>query len=336
MQINQEIYFSIIIPVYNVENYLHRCLDSILNQDFNLPFEIIAIDDSSTDSSLQILLDYQIRFKNFRVIASQYNEKLSATRLKGFQFAKGEYILNIDSDDWIVPEALSGIYNNLQICNPDVLVFNYKRQNSNGEVVYNRSITENSLHFDKNKVINHFLGACWNKVIKRDLITDMIYGQYPLNSQEDLIYSLEILFKSNSIYLVNDTYYIYFDNLFSITRKVNPVEYLQNQFFVLKELNKLFDRYKFVIVNKEIIFIYIEKFIYLAIAQIKFIKRKSELNFCNSLLIDFEKNALLPKNRINALKNAVNNRLVSLWMVYKYFTLKKSISIFFNGLNFIK
>lgn len=109
---------SIIIPVYNTEEYLPRCLNSCLEQD--LPaneYEIIAINDGSSDNSLQILNAYALKYPNIRVI-NQENRGLGATRNRGLNLAIGEYIWFVDSDDWVLENCLLDIYEN---CKDDIL-----------------------------------------------------------------------------------------------------------------------------------------------------------------------------------------------------------------------
>ena len=90
---------SVIIPVYNAELYLKRCIDSVLNQSFK-SFEIIAIDDGSKDSSFKILSEYQQFSPNIRIL-SRENKGAAYTRNEGIELAKGEFIMFIDSDDYI-------------------------------------------------------------------------------------------------------------------------------------------------------------------------------------------------------------------------------------------
>ena len=93
---------SIIIPVYNTEEYLPRCLNSCLEQDLLAnEYEIIAINDGSSDNSLQILNAYALKYPNIRVI-NQENRGLGATRNRGLNLAIGEYIWFVDSDDWVL------------------------------------------------------------------------------------------------------------------------------------------------------------------------------------------------------------------------------------------
>lgn len=95
---------SVIIPVYNAEEYLVQCLDSLVNQTYQ-NIEIVAINDASTDNSLSILYDYEKRYHNVKVINSKKNERQGGARNKGIRSCTGDYISFIDSDDWIEVDA---------------------------------------------------------------------------------------------------------------------------------------------------------------------------------------------------------------------------------------
>ncbi len=115
--------FSIIIPVYNVEKYLSKCLDSVLTQSFT-GWEAICVNDGSTDGSGAILEEYAKQNSQFTVIA-QANGGLSAARNTGLEAAKGDYVLFLDSDDWLETDALQIISANLQ--DEDLLCFSGRR-----------------------------------------------------------------------------------------------------------------------------------------------------------------------------------------------------------------
>ena len=116
-------YFSIIIPVYNVEKYLATSLDSVLAQNFG-DFEVICVNDGATDNSAAILEHYEENDKRIKVI-TQSNAGLSAARNTGLRVASGEYILFLDSDDWIEPNTLQILSENLN--GEDLLCFNGRR-----------------------------------------------------------------------------------------------------------------------------------------------------------------------------------------------------------------
>lgn len=100
---------SIIVPVYNVENYLSKCINSILDQTFS-DFELILIDDKSPDKSGKICDDYAKRDNRIMVIHKETNQGVSAARNDGLDVAKGEYVTFVDSDDWVEPDFLEYLY----------------------------------------------------------------------------------------------------------------------------------------------------------------------------------------------------------------------------------
>lgn len=115
--------FSVIIPVYNVESYLRDCLDSVLNQTF-ADWEAICVNDGSTDGSANILDEYAARESRLKVI-TQPNGGLSAARNVGIDAAEGEYVLFLDSDDWLEKNALEVLSTNLD--GEDMLCFSGRR-----------------------------------------------------------------------------------------------------------------------------------------------------------------------------------------------------------------
>lgn len=115
--------FSVIIPVYNVEKYLRACLDSMLNQTFS-DWEAICVNDGSTDGSVAILADYATKDNRFRVVG-QSNAGLSAARNTGIKFATGDFVLFLDSDDWLESNALEVLAGNLD--GEDMICFTGRR-----------------------------------------------------------------------------------------------------------------------------------------------------------------------------------------------------------------
>ena len=133
---------SVVVPVYNVEKYLRKCLDSIINQTFR-DFELICINDGSPDNSLEILREYEK--KDDRVIViDQKNTGVSTARNNAIDIAKGEYIIFFDSDDWVDLDTLEVIYSEINSENADVVIFSYVREYEN------RSLKKNI--FPKEKI----------------------------------------------------------------------------------------------------------------------------------------------------------------------------------------
>ena len=127
---------SVIIPVFNVETFLEECLNSIINQSFN-DIEIICINDGSTDNSLEILKIYVSEDQRIKVI-NQKNSGQGFARKVGLKNANGNFILFLDSDDFLELNALELLYNNIQSNQSDVVLFKLIRYNHmTGEKLYN-------------------------------------------------------------------------------------------------------------------------------------------------------------------------------------------------------
>ena len=116
---------SIIVPVYNTSIYLEQCLNSIHNQSFK-DYEVICVDDGSSDNSLHILKKYEKIIKNFKVI-SQKNQGVAVARNTGLANACGDYIVFIDSDDFVKENYLEVLYNESCKTNADVVICNFYR-----------------------------------------------------------------------------------------------------------------------------------------------------------------------------------------------------------------
>ena len=162
---------SIIIPVYNVEKFIRQCLDSILSQSYK-NYEVILIDDKSKDSSLDIIREYETKYSNFFVIENKKNSGPGASRNKGIDKAKGEYIMFIDSDDYIEPNTLEDAFNAAKKYDADVVRYDFSRSISNIEYADRKlypKLKKKTIEVDINKG-DYFLletaGPC-NKLFKR-------------------------------------------------------------------------------------------------------------------------------------------------------------------------
>ena len=116
--------FSVIIPIYNVQKYLKRCIDSVLSQTFD-DYELILVDDGSKDDCGTICDDYAKTNEKIKVIHKQ-NGGLVSARQAGIQVAAGEYVFHLDGDDAILPDALESAYEIIEKYHPDMVSFSYK------------------------------------------------------------------------------------------------------------------------------------------------------------------------------------------------------------------
>tara|TARA_B100000780_G_C21089831_1_gene439206 strand:- start:617 stop:1630 length:1014 start_codon:yes stop_codon:yes gene_type:complete len=323
---------SIIVPVYNVEKYLDRCLDSIYTQIFSGTFEVIAVEDASTDNSLKVLKSYQEKELGLKVIEHGTNKNLSRARATGIYQCKGDYIMHVDSDDWLLPSALEDLYAKCLETNADVLVFNYVRENNEGKRTSVKSIKNQISVTDKLKVQQHFLGAPWNKIIKSALAKNLISGQVGVNNGEDLIYATEILLRAKQICLLPGSYYAYFVNTESLTRKVNSEQFLKTMIIVLSQLNNIVSKYQSLKSFNSYLMNYFEKFIYLESANIHFSKNSSSNAINRTLIQEIFKSPLMSKNRIKRLNTALANKYICMYEVFKRFGIRTSLSIVVRGI----
>ncbi len=235
---------SIIVPIYNVEKYLVRCLDSIFNQQVDRAYEVIAVNDGSTDNSLNILKTYQKKQPRLIIIDHGYNKKLSVARTTGMNIASGEYLMHVDSDDWLMPKALDTLNRQIDRTNADVIVFNYIREDAEGKKTVVRKIKKEFISTDKQKVQSHFYGAVWNKIVKRSITNNLLYGQKGINNGEDLLYANEILIRAENISLITDILYTYYVNSSSLTQTATTKIRILTLSNITHELNNLLIHYK--------------------------------------------------------------------------------------------
>ena len=309
---------SVVVPVYNVERYLTRCLDSIFNQHFSGTFEVIAVEDASTDNSLQLLKHYQEKEPRLKIIKHGVNKKLSIARATGMKAAAGDYIMHVDSDDWLLPGAFEALYKSCIETNADVVVFNHVRENNEGKRTSVNSIKSQLLTTDKLRVQQHFLGAPWNKIVKRALTGNMISGEVGVNNTEDLLYASEIFLRVESICLMPVDCYIYFVNTESLTWQIKSEDYIQNQVIILNQLQRMVDKYKPGAKCIDTILNYFEKFIYLKFAKIQMLRAGKSKEFVQ-FIRDVSIFPIMTCSRTTRLENSLDNRFRCLVEVAKRF-----------------
>ena len=106
---DRQVKVSVLVPIYKVEKYLHRCLDSVISQNFQ-DYELVLVDDGSPDNCPAICDKYQSRYPDIVKIIHKENKGLPSARLAGFEVAKGEYVIFVDSDDYMASGSLQALY----------------------------------------------------------------------------------------------------------------------------------------------------------------------------------------------------------------------------------
>lgn len=218
---------SIIVPVYNAEKYISKCINSILNQTYPY-FELILIDDGSKDSSLLICNEYQMKDNRIRVI-SQINKGVSETRNKGIKEAKGDYIQFVDSDDELVPTMLEKLVAEIKKEDVDLVICGYNEILSGKTNIVlpdkEGNIYKKNLNKEYPNIFDRFLlNAVWNKLYKKEKIQYLFLSN--LSMGEDLLFNLSYLKDVQSISFIKEALYNYYIYENSLTRKIRN-DYIQ-------------------------------------------------------------------------------------------------------------
>lgn len=203
---------SIIIPIYNVENYLKQCLDSVINQTLK-DIEIICINDGSTDNSLKILKEYSKKDSRITVI-NQKNQGVSVARNNGLNIAKGEFVAFIDSDDVLYQkEYLETLYIACKKHKADIAVAGIVTGKKHSKTRYLLEIDKEVITFDYYKKIllcglpQHCF--VWNKLYKRSALLESGIKFVSGVLYEDMIYTCQILYKMGKLVAVPKIKYFY-------------------------------------------------------------------------------------------------------------------------------
>ena len=274
---------SVIVPVYNVEDYLIECLTSIINQTLK-EIEIICIDDCGTDNSINILKEYAKKDDRIKIISHKENKGLGPARNTGIKESKGEYISFIDSDDYISRDYLENLYNTIIKYDTDIVsTINIKRVVGEAISLYSININKYLSIFQKIFKKNHFEGisnanikdekentknypfvVAWNKLYKRSFLldNDLFFMDIKKGSEDEDFYQ-RLLLNSPSISYNHKSIYYYRERNYSLTEKycsdpnfiINNISLMQNSINYCKEktpdlLNDLYIRIYELMISK--------------------------------------------------------------------------------------
>lgn len=203
------ILLSIIIPIYNVEKYIARCLDSIYNQNIDeSQYEVIVVNDGSPDGSLDIIKTYEPKHTNLTII-SQENAGLSAARNAGMEKAQGKYVWFVDSDDWLTGNSISVIFGYLKE-SPSLIASRLIFTWENGETKVIEPNTDKLIVNNVEYLRKFAVGAVQRYIIKRDLLIDNNLQFYTGIYHEDAEFAPRLLYHAKEIRVIPESVYHYF------------------------------------------------------------------------------------------------------------------------------
>lgn len=240
---------SIIIPVYNVAPYIYECIDSVFKQTYT-NIEIIIVDDCGTDNSMNIIHNYLSanKFHQYKILHHQCNKGISAARNTGIQYATGDYIYLIDSDDYIYNDCIENFINIAKKYNyPDIIIGKtlIDPNNKTGLLSTPNNIFKTNKEYISDKcsinklflTYNPHLFPVWNRFIKRKIIIENSKYFYEGIVYEDILWNWMIRKEIKTLAFNNNISYFYRDTPSSITKHHGKKE-IDSENAILKQFAK--------------------------------------------------------------------------------------------------
>lgn len=313
---------SIIVPVYNMEKYLKKCLNSLVKQTYK-NIEIICVNDGSTDKSEEILKKYESKHPNLIKVINKKNGGLSDARNAGIKKAKGDYIGFVDSDDWVELDMFEKMYDYAIKNNLDIVVCDTIMEFSNKNY-----ILKSNLKYSDDDIRNYIISypmAC-TRLIKKELFTKEYYFTKG-TLYEDLCLTPTFVVQTNNIGFLEEPLYHYFQRDNSI---MNQTEFNEKLYDITKVLDNVYNKYQENdILNKysqEVEYLYITHLV--RSATLRFLGYTNGEEKISSLLEDVDKKFPGWKNNIYLKKSSIKTKIIC-WLAKnrKYKILKLILKI---------
>lgn len=218
---------SVIVPIYNVEAYLERCIESIVNQTYR-DLEIILVDDGSPDNCGVICDEWEKRDSRIKVMHKK-NGGLSDARNKGMKIATGDYITYVDSDDWIDLSMYENMMNVLIKEKSDIVACGFRKVTEIETYEIDKS-DPSFLHFSNKDALKALITeeglqqVVWNKIYRRSLVENIFFEKGKYN--EDEFWSYQIIGRANKVTIIKNVYYNYFQREHSIINETYSLKRL--------------------------------------------------------------------------------------------------------------
>ena len=230
---------SIIVPIYNIEKYISKCIDSILTQTYK-DWELILVNDGSTDNSGKICDEYVLKDNRIKVIHKK-NEGVTATRDRGVKEAKGEFLFFIDGDDYITENALELFINKQKENDADLVKGSYCTITNKNEIIDNFILPYN-IKTIKEYFYTITLGYwnIWNTLYKTNIFKKHINIPYNITIGEDQLCNIQYLLGIENIKIIQDITYFYVQRSNSVVHTIykKKVKEYRLYLLLLRELDK--------------------------------------------------------------------------------------------------
>ncbi|UOB17076.1 glycosyltransferase [Abyssalbus ytuae] len=252
---------SVIVPVYNLAEYLEKCINSIVQQDIPpANYEIVAVNDGSTDNSLQILDSLSSKYKNLKII-SQENKGLSSARNTGIEHATGEYILFVDSDDYILPGTLHHLLSIARKNTLDVLEFGAAGIDQNGKIVYSIQKSTNNGILSGEEYLSSvtYMNSACNKLYRREFFNKHSFRFKEGIYIEDIEFNIRVIFYAKRVQAIDRVMAHFVQREGSITRTRNFAKTKKMVYNILTVITSLNNFSEVIITPKSKAYIAVKK-----------------------------------------------------------------------------
>ncbi|CDB75075.1 MULTISPECIES: glycosyltransferase family 2 protein [Clostridia] len=257
---------SVIIIAYNIEQYIEKCIKSVINQTFK-EIEILIVNDGSTDKTLSIINEWALKDKRIKII-NQVNKGAIEARKAGLDKCNGKYVLFVDGDDWLELNAIERLYNEIEQDQADIVVYNsYIVDDFGRKIVRSFNI---EIYNDKDLLKNLLIGKSspflWDKFIRKSfIIENKVKFPKEVSYSEDLAALVEIYSKHPKVSVLGEELYNYYQRVDSATKQLNnkSLDICKSIDFIheVLEENKLYN----IFLDELEMCIYLNLFIYVVI-----------------------------------------------------------------------
>ncbi|WP_308991952.1 glycosyltransferase [Mariniflexile litorale] len=321
---------TIIVPVYNVSAYLNTCINSIAIQDINSnQYEIIAVNDGSTDDSLAVLENLQLQFSNLKII-TQENQGLSGARNTGLDNALGHYILFVDADDYILPNMLNNLIKIASTYNTDILEFGAVGITPGKKIVYSMTASTHNNVLTGEEYLSsiNYMGSACNKLYSFDFLNKHSLRFLEKVFIEDIEFNSRAVFLSKRIMAIDTIIAHFLQREGSITRTKNfakKEKMIFDIFIVLKSINDFTEK---TVTKNSIAYIPLKKRVNELVATmlLRVMKETKTTRIKDEIIIKL-KNENLYRNKY---KPDTKTKKWFLYFAYQYNIFSLSCSLFSN------
>jgi len=229
---------SVIVPFYNVQDYIKECLSSLANQTYT-DIEILCIDDASPDESIKIANSFADNDKRIRIIRHSKNKGLGGARNTGIDHATGKYICFVDSDDYISPNFIELLHHNITITNSDIAICSIFKVENNIESPFYKKFENRVIHINKHNALEAALDinpACWNKMFRLILLKANNIKQPEQRYYEDVTFWTKAVFCSRKISTISERLYFYRQRSGSIMKSITK-KHIDDRINYIKDID---------------------------------------------------------------------------------------------------